>query len=456
MTKRNNFLSRHKLLSRATAVKAQSHAAVLSLLLIGTGVVFSLLLLSLLLSFMITRNNYVLGCAVVAIGVLCFIAILEIIWKRFNRYNIAATLLVLLYGCTFVLGALTWGINTPFVILLAGFVVSLSGILLGSRSVLVSLACVVFSLLIVQLLMDHGVVMPRPQNLYPSGYEDIIGYSGIIGILALVTWTSNRQTERALIQTFRAEAALEAEKRSLAGKLQERTRSLREAQLQEMQQLYRFAEIGQLSTALLHDLSNHLTVLTLDIEGLHKKRHSSAIKRAKHSIVYLDRIVDQVKARLGEDVHMERIVLRIAFNEVLKQLKSKILNSKIDVLITIDPRKILVYGDPVRMNQVLTILISNALDAVENNKDPKIHVSGVKSNNKIVLEVRDNGPGVTHSGMSKLFKPSFSTKDDGMGIGLFIAKQIVESHFDGTITYHRINKQTVFRITMPIKDLRSS
>ena len=74
-----------------------------------------------------------------------------------------------------------------------------------------------------------------------------------------------------------AEDELRIEKSLLAVRLEKRTQKLQAAQLKEMQQLYRFAELGQLSTALLHDLANHLTVLTIDIEDIHKKQHSQHI-----------------------------------------------------------------------------------------------------------------------------------------------------------------------------------
>src|SRR4051812_21420069 len=101
-----------------------------------------------------------------------------------------------------------------------------------------------------------------------SSFGDVLAYCVGFGMLALVSWLYNREMERSLRQAQGAEAALLQQKATLEVEVEKRTEELRQAQLEEMQQMYRFAELGQLGVTLLHGLANHLTALTLEIEGL--------------------------------------------------------------------------------------------------------------------------------------------------------------------------------------------
>jgi signal transduction histidine kinase len=67
----------------------------------------------------------------------------------------------------------------------------------------------------------------------------------------------------------------------------------------------------------------------------------------------------------------------------------------------------------------------------------------------IIIAVVDYGPGIPKSKQAQLFEPFYSTKEQGMGIGLFIAKGMIETYFHGTITVKSNRNQTVFSIALP-------
>src|SRR5262249_15078256 len=155
------------------------------------------------------------------------------------------------------------------------------------------------------------------------------------------------------------------QKQLLAVKLRERTRTLRAAQLKEVQQLYSFAELGQLSTALLHDLANHLTDLTLDIDTLGERRnsHTAAIERAKQSIGYLDDMVDKVRTQLQHRGKLASFDCVQSVQTVVANLRPKFAQSgvQVDVTYTGSEKALQYEGDAVRFGQIMTVLITNAL-----------------------------------------------------------------------------------------------
>ena len=103
----------------------------------------------------------------------------------------------------------------------------------------------------------------------------------------------------------------------------------------------------------------------------------------------------------------------------------------------------------------MTNLIQNGLQSVTTKKQAKIEVSLKADSSKIVISVKDNGQGVDPNLKEKIFEPKFTTKTKGMGLGLGIVKNIVDSH-KGKITYLTNNNLgTIFNIELKIKNSKS-
>ena len=99
--------------------------------------------------------------------------------------------------------------------------------------------------------------------------------------------------------------------------------------------------------------------------------------------------------------------------------------------------------------RVITNLVQNALQSVPKNKTPQIGVQLFSENDQTILSIMDNGNGISPEAKEKIFEPKFTTKSSGMGLGLGIVKNIIESH-NGTIKYvSKMKKGTTFSIILP-------
>jgi two-component system C4-dicarboxylate transport sensor histidine kinase DctB len=111
-----------------------------------------------------------------------------------------------------------------------------------------------------------------------------------------------------------------------------------------------------------------------------------------------------------------------------------------DAKVTIDlgPKPIFVTGGQVRLQQVLLNIISNAADAIEGLADRNIELAARRKGGKVVITVRDHGPGVPDAIAARIFDPFFSTKGvgKGLGLGLSISYNIVKD-FGGNLTAGR-------------------
>ena len=105
--------------------------------------------------------------------------------------------------------------------------------------------------------------------------------------------------------------------------------------------------------------------------------------------------------------------------------------------------------DKISLTRIITNLITNAIQAVKNNDNPKILVTVTEVNEKVVIEVIDNGNGIADDDKKRVFEPRFTTKSSGMGLGLPMVKNMVEA-YNGTIIFEsEINNETIFRVTLP-------
>jgi signal transduction histidine kinase len=420
------------------------------IVLIGSIVVNVLLLILLLISFYIVGNHHVAERFIIGFLVLLYLGITSA-YLRHNKTMIAAWMLVLLYGGIGAFTLFMWGLNAPVGILLLSFVILLSSVLLGARYILGITSAIIMVMTLVQFLYMNGVSQPDISGLDDSStFGDVATYAIIFGILALISWLSGMRMEKTLKRAVEAESDLAAEKNGLALKLAEQTKDLRLAHEKELKQLYVFAELGQLTTIILHELANQISILSLDIDDLRERHQSSlAVTRARESIFYIDTIIGQVRNQIKESDDIRHFDASQVIRDLQKYLHKKLSNSTIKLRINDSQfSKALVLGDPFRLSQALTILVTNAYQANIKN-DSQILLTMTIDEHKVNISVKDFGTGITVESRQSLFEPMKSSKGSGMGIGLYITKQIIVNHFKGKISLNPSHEYTQFDLELP-------
>ena len=107
--------------------------------------------------------------------------------------------------------------------------------------------------------------------------------------------------------------------------------------------------------------------------------------------------------------------------------------------------RISILFDRTQLIRVITNLIKNAIQAEASEIVVKIR----DVENNVIISISDNGVGIENENKSKVFEPKFTTKNSGMGLGLAMVKNIIQT-YKGEITFEStINKGTVFKVTLP-------
>ena len=114
-----------------------------------------------------------------------------------------------------------------------------------------------------------------------------------------------------------------------------------------------------------------------------------------------------------------------------------------------DDEEIFINGDYNRLTQVLTNLIKNGYEANAN----KVLVKSYLESKNVIIDVIDNGDGISKNDSTKIYEPFYTTKKDGTGLGVPLSKEIIEAH-NGTLNYYSNNKKgTIARISIPIYEI---
>jgi signal transduction histidine kinase len=391
--------------------------------------------------------------------IILFIAGLYALARYKNHHTAVAIVLtgfITLMSCFM---AFHWGLLIPTGLLLFSLAVVMAGILIGARYSLY-VACII---VVVMSGLTYGQAKGK---LHPDlswvgtgpTTGDVIGFSAILFVIALVSWLFNRQMELSLKRAQRSEKALQRQRDLLEMKVEKRARQLEKAQLDKMQQLYRFAELGQLSTALFHDLANHLSTVNVDIEGLSGGNQPDIMRRIQQNVGHINDIVRRVRQQIGGKASVGTFDIQDEIQEVVKILEQTAEQASTAITISADKSvqtSLLYKGDATRFRQIILNLVSNGIEAYPSRRPKKagpkvVGISMERQGTTLHISVNDHGVGLRPANRSKIFNPFYTTKAKGIGIGLFIVKQIVENDFNGIITVDSNSRQgTTFTVSLP-------
>jgi two-component system nitrogen regulation sensor histidine kinase NtrY len=181
-----------------------------------------------------------------------------------------------------------------------------------------------------------------------------------------------------------------------------------------------------------HDLTQRENHYELKQEGAEdlKEGLSTIENRSKGLIKFIDAYREYTSL---PNPKIKTIMLKNLIEKVAQLLKPEIKKTAIQFISKCESEYITIQADAEMIEQVLINLVKNAMEAVDNNQNSKIMLTGFYIDNAITIEVTDNGPGIIPEAIERVFVPFFTTKKTGSGIGLALSRQIMQMH-NGTLT----------------------
>ena len=197
-----------------------------------------------------------------------------------------------------------------------------------------------------------------------------------------------------------------------------------------------------------HEIKNPLAVLKayVDIFDYNDK------KRAKKYIKIISNEIDKMLILLQDFllVNKENINFDIMdINLLLEEISDSLYDiHKFKVELNILDDEIYINGDYNRLSQVITNLVKNSYEAHAS----LVNIKSYLNHEMVVIEVIDNGDGISKNLFNKIYEPFFTTKKDGTGLGVPLSKEIIEAHSGTLMYFNNKNKGTIAKISLPIID----
>ena len=241
---------------------------------------------------------------------------------------------------------------------------------------------------------------------------------------------------------------------------EERKQSLeRQKLIQESARVSKLADIGQLAAGMAHELNNPLAIMTGYLEAIEQQLQDSppdipalqqSFEPVQNAAQRMSKIVSSMLAKVRNDVQTLSVVsLKKIVDESLMFLEQILKLQSIDMDVQIDSAY--VNCDQVQIDQIITNIVSNACNALDGRKDPKIRIFSECKNKMVRLAIWNNGDPIPEKTQEKLFTPFFTTKavGEGTGLGLYMSYQIMKAHH-GQLSFESAQgKGTTFFLTFP-------
>ena len=213
---------------------------------------------------------------------------------------------------------------------------------------------------------------------------------------------------------------------------------------QELAHISRLATMGEMTAAIVHDLSQPLTAIMTNAQaGLRFIRSPNGsqdeVTEILHDIVVADQRARQVVQNMRAlfvkgDAQRQPLRLNALINDVATVVGTDALLKNVSVTLDLAPQLPLVSGDRVQLQQAVMNLVANAIDAVSDADRPRHVLLRTRPHdpNTVQVDVVDTGPGIAAEALASIFEPFVTTKRSGMGMGLSVSRSIVGAH-DGRI-----------------------
>ena len=229
----------------------------------------------------------------------------------------------------------------------------------------------------------------------------------------------------------------------------------------ELAHMNRMATAGELSASIAHEVKQPLTGMVLNASAALRwlARDIPEIDEARNAISKVvsagqraGDVVESVRAMFKRDTS-ERIAIDLnnLIQAVLEVVRIDLQRNQIIVQTTLDEKLPLISGDRIQLQQVVLNLIMNAIEAMNSVELRELRLRSERGKHDTLhISIEDTGTGIDPSNLDSVFKPLFTTKARGMGIGLSICRSIIESHNGRIWASPAANKGSIFQFELPI------
>jgi signal transduction histidine kinase len=223
----------------------------------------------------------------------------------------------------------------------------------------------------------------------------------------------------------------------------------------QMSRAEHLATLGELATGLAHEIRNPLAGIAGVIEIVGRDLPSTSPARAvirdvRLEIAQINRILtDLLQTARPHPPEVRASDLNVTVEHAVMLARQQVLSKPIHIELEKDPSLAAVEHDSDQLHQVVLNLLLNSVQAIEGAGTVRIVVAAKKD--KALISVADSGRGIPPEHLPFIFRPFYTTKGNGTGLGLSLARRIVEDHRGRIEVESELGRGTEFLVTIPIR-----
>jgi signal transduction histidine kinase len=209
------------------------------------------------------------------------------------------------------------------------------------------------------------------------------------------------------------------------------------------QQQQQMAELGEVARGLAHTLRNPLNTIGLGISQMQepstsKEEGAKIANQIQDKILHLDKTIKTLMHLANADVDRSQAIDVVPIiADIMLEISVRY---QTQIRFIPEGKQVLLFCAEAEVRALFHALISNAIEASKSETADIVEVRLSPIENGLMLDVIDHGPGFEDANFEQLFKPHFTTKADGAGMGLFIVKRMTEMHYKGTIKLQNLEQ----------------
>lgn len=222
----------------------------------------------------------------------------------------------------------------------------------------------------------------------------------------------------------------------------------------EMARAEHLATLGELATGLAHEIRNPLAGIAGVVEVMSHQLPPDTPSRAvlsdvQEEIVHIQRILNDLLAYARPRPPQFHLAdLNATAEQAVLLARQQTRAKPIEILFQPDATLPQLAHDPAQIQQVLLNLVLNGIQAIPERGTVRVTTS--QHDNELVVRVADTGCGIDPDALPRIFKPFFTTRTEGTGLGLPLAKGIIEAHAGSIEVTSKVGKGTEFSVHLPV------
>src|SRR5262245_11311007 len=291
----------------------------------------------------------------------------------------------------------------------------------------------------------------------------LLNQTKLIGVLYLENPLTSHvftPTRVAVLTLLASQAAISLENARLYAERQQAEEAVRQTQA-ELAHMARLTTLGELTASLAHEINQPIGAVVNNASACVRWLAAQNLEEARQSAVRIiadghraGDIINRIRALARKaPPHKDWLDVNALIREVLALVRSDVQRYGVTLQMHLAADLPPVRGDRIQLQQVVLNLLDNALDALrgvpEGSREVQIS-SGILASQSVHVAVRDTGSGLTAESLAHLFDAFYTTKPEGMGLGLAISRRIIEAHGGQLWGTPNTDPGATFQFTLPV------